>query len=94
MAVGFCNGFNFQIKGMSVSIAEWVALFGFLVALIGLVGAVVYSYTKLQQEVRSMHRCQRINLKLTARHGRILKKHMLEEEKRFTKIEKHMGVSA
>ena len=77
-----------------MNLVEWITLGGVGVAVVGVVGTVVYSFATLKSEVKSMHKCQRLNLRLTAKNGRVLQAHIIREEKRFSHIENALGIGA
>ena len=72
--------------------AEWIALTGVAVAVIGVVAAVVYSHATLRRDVQHMHKCQRLLVRLTAKNGRMLRTHATDAERRFVRIEHKMGI--
>ena len=80
------------MKKTSMTPLEWIAALGSSFAVVGVVGAVVYSHATLKRDVRHMHKCQRLLVRLIAKNGRVLRIHVANEEKRFARIEKKLGV--
>lgn len=63
-----------------------------VVALVSLVGTIVYSHATLRSDVRHMHQCLKLTLRSTAKTNHILRKHIQKEDLRFTRIEKKLGI--
>ena len=71
---------------------EWITLGGVTLAVVSAVAAMVYSYAMLKRDVRAMHNCQRLTLRMVAKTGRVLKNHIAGEQKRLANIERKLGV--